>query len=87
MKDKSHSIASVVFSVFILVAILGGGLIFAMFVVAIIIGGDTGQLIAINAKNVVMPYFIRSASIGVLAGLISFYISGRHSLSFDNDSK
>ena len=87
MKDKLHNSASVVFSLFTITAIFGGGLIFAMFVGAIIIGGETGQMIATSAKNTVMPFFIRSASIGVFAGLISFYISGEHSLSLDKDSK
>lgn len=86
MKAKIHDIISAIFSLFIVIAIFGGGLVFAMFIVAIIIGGETGQQIAIVAKDIVMPYFIRSASIGVLAGLISFYISGKHSLSFHKDS-
>lgn len=86
MKEKIHNTISSVFSFFIIIAIFGGGLVFAMFIVAIVMGGETGQQIALNAKNIVMPYFIRSASIGVLAGLISFYISGNHSLSFDKDS-
>ena len=86
MKAKSHNIISTIFSLFIVIAIFGGGLVFAMFIIAIIIGGETGQQIAVTAKDIVMPYFIRSASIGVLAGLISFYISGKHSLSFHKDS-
>ena len=86
MKEKIHNIVSTICSLFIVIAIFGGGLVFAMFFVAIIIGGETGQQIAINAKDIVMPYFIRSASIGVLAGLISFYVSGDHALSFHKDT-
>jgi hypothetical protein len=70
-----------VFSLFIIIAILGGGIVFIMFVTALIIGGETGTIIATNAKDIVMPYFIRSATIGILAGLIFSYITKNHSLS------
>lgn len=78
---------SAVFSVFILIAILGGGIIFLMFVISLVVGGETGALIAVSAKTKVMPYFIRSAAIGALAGLISFYITGLHTLSIEKKIK
>lgn len=81
MKNKLECILKNIFSLFIIVAILGGGLIFIMFLVALIVGGDLGSSIAVSAKDVIMPYFIRFASIGVLAGLILSYIIGEHGLS------
>lgn len=85
MKRKLGSVIRAIFSIFIIIAILGGGVVFVMFIVALVIGGDIGASIAINAKDTVMPYFIRSASIAVLAGLIFSYGTGRHSLSLGEE--
>lgn len=87
MKEKLQSVISAVFSLFIIIAILGGGIVFCMFVIALIIGGDVGASLASNASKVVMPYFIRSASIAVLAGLVSFYITKEHALSLEENGK
>lgn len=83
MKAKTKQITKSVFSISIILAILGGGVIFCIFMIALIIGGVLGELLAINASKVIMPYFIRVASIAVLFGLISFYITGKHTLSLE----
>lgn len=81
MKGKLDNILRKIFSLFLIVAIFGGGIVFIMFVVALIIGGELGGSIAINARETVMPYFIRFASLAVFSGLISLYLTGEHGLS------
>lgn len=84
MKEKRGKIIESIFSIALVIAITGGGVIFCMFMIALVIGGSTAESIATSASKIVMPYFIRSASIAVLCGLISFYISGNHTLSLDD---
>jgi hypothetical protein len=84
MKAKICNILNSIFSSLLLIAILGGGIVFIMYVMALLIGGDMGETLALNAKNTVMPIFIRVSAIGILAGLISSYVIGQHSLSIDD---
>lgn len=84
MKKNVDNILSSIFSILILIAVLGGGIIFIMFVFALIIGGSSGEVLAVNAKNIVMPIFIRTAALAILSGLISSYLVGNHSLSIDD---
>ncbi|WFA08099.1 hypothetical protein [Tissierella sp. Yu-01] len=84
MKEKSGNILNSIFSILILTAVLGGGIVFAMFILALIIGGNAGEILAVNAKDIVMPIFIRAAALAILSGLISSYIVGDHSLSIDD---
>lgn len=81
MKKKFGNVLKGVFSLFLMIAMLGGGLIFIMFLVALILGGNSGASIALTARNVIMPYFIRSASAAVLSGLIFSYLKDEHGLS------
>lgn len=81
MKKKIEYIIESVFSLSLIIAILGGGIIFLMFIVALIMGGSTGEMIAVNASEKVMPYFIRAASISILAGLIYVYMNKQHALT------
>lgn len=85
MKIKFQKIIDSIFSVSLVTAILGGGIIFLMFLMALIIGGASGEALATNASKVIMPYFIRIASLAVLCGLISIYISGKHPLSLNEE--
>lgn len=85
MKEKFGKIIESVFSITLMIAIIGGGVIFCMFIIALIMGGTAGESLATNASKVVMPYFIRLASIAVLCGLISFYIKGKHTLSLNDE--
>lgn len=87
MKTKIEKVVSAIFSISILIAIMGGGIVFLMFAAALIVGGDTGVGIAVSAKNTVMPYFIRAATIGTLAGLVSFYLTGLHALFIEKKIK
>ena len=84
MKEKLGNILNSIFSMFILIAVLGGGIVFSMFVLALIIGGSTGEVLAVNAKNIVMPIFIRVAALAIISGLISSYVGGNHSLSIND---
>ncbi len=81
MRNKIENFLKEIFSIFIMMAIFGGGIIFLMFMVAIVLGGAQGAKIALLAKDLVMPFFIRFASIGVLAGLIYSYLRKSHGLS------
>lgn len=81
MKYRSLNIFNSIFSLFISISILGGGIIFLMFIIAIIVGGNLGTIIATTAFKKIMPYFIKAAAIGIFAGLIAIYTSGSHYLS------
>lgn len=85
MKENINKFLETIFSIFLIIAILGGGIIFLMFIGALIIGGGTGEVLATKASKEIMPYFIRSASIAITAGLLSFYISGDHTLSLKEE--
>lgn len=84
MKKKIEILIENIFSLSLIIAILGGGIIFSMFVIGLIIGGNNGELLAVNASTKVMPYFIRLASVAVFSGLIWTYMNGRHSLSMED---
>ncbi|OLS03206.1 hypothetical protein [Tissierella creatinophila] len=86
MKKKLETFIENIFSLSLIIAILGGGVIFLMFVIGLIIGGTKGEILAVNAAIKIMPYFIRLASIAVLSGLIWTYINGKHSLSMEDKS-
>lgn len=74
-----------IFSILIIIAIAGGVLIFLMLIASLILGGQQGEVLAVSANQVYMPYFIKAAAIAVLAGLISLYVSGAHVLSLDEE--
>ena len=83
MRENIENLLSRLFSFFILVAILGGGLIFILFIIALILGGGAGENLAISASSIIMPYFIKAASIAIVAGLATMYISGMHTLTLE----
>ncbi|MFY9214785.1 MAG: hypothetical protein ACOXZT_06705 [Tissierellaceae bacterium] len=83
MRESIMKFVQNLFSIATLIAVLGGAVVFTMFLVGIIIGGDSGTSLAVNAKGIVMPYFIRCAAVAVLAGLIHYYASGEHALTMD----
>lgn len=85
MKEKLERIVESIFSISLIIAILGGGIIFCMFLIAIIIGGESGEVIAVNASKKVMPHFIRLSSIAILCGLIKTYIHGEHTLALEEN--
>lgn len=87
IKDKLENILKSVFSIFIMIAIAGGAVIFLMFLIGIIMGGKGGETLAVNASKIYLPYFIKSASIAVISGLILFYISDSHALSLEVEKK
>lgn len=81
MRDTVENLLSRLFSLFILIAISGGGLIFILFVIALILGGKTGENLATSAASTVMPYFIKAAAIAMVAGLATMYANGMHTLT------
>lgn len=81
MKEKFINLIGSIFSIFILLGLLGGGIIFLMFLLALIIGGDKAAILSTMASETIMPYFIKSATVGIMAGLIVLYFSGDHHLS------
>jgi hypothetical protein len=83
MRDRLEKIIESLFSIFLIIAIAGGGIVFLMFVIGIIVGGTTGNSLAVNANSVMLPIFIRSAAIAVLLGLIQHYVIGEHVLTMD----
>lgn len=83
MKNLSNKVINYLFSIFISLAIFGGGVVFLMFVIALVFGGEVGNSLALMVKNETMPLFIRFASIGTLAGLIVSYINNNHELTIE----
>lgn len=86
MRENISKFSESVFSIFTLLAVVGGGVVFVMFVLGILIGGETGTSLAVNAKSTVMPMFIRFAAVAVLAGLINYYSTGDHALTMDDNN-
>jgi len=87
IKKKLEDVLKSIFSIFIMIAMAGGAIIFLMFFVAIIMGGKGGEALAVSASKIYLPYFIKSASIAVISGLLLFYISDSHALSLEIEKK
>lgn len=83
--EKLYEVLKSIFSIFLLIAISGGALVFFIFVIALILGGSTGETLAISANEVIMPYFIKSAATAIFAGLLSLYVSKSHQLSLSEE--
>lgn len=87
MREKLESVLTNIFGIFISISVLGGILIFLTYVVGMIVGGELGASFMVTAWKSWVPYFIKSATIGVLAGLLLFYVTGKHSLSLKEESQ
>ncbi|MCR1898333.1 hypothetical protein NSA47_04935 [Irregularibacter muris] len=74
-----------IFSLFILISLLGGGIVFILFVVAIIAGGERGSTMAIYAASGIMPLFIKIAALAIIVGLFYLYLTKSHSLSLQDE--
>lgn len=81
MKEKLTKLLVNIFGVFVSISILGGVLVFAAYVIGFIIGGDSGTALMATAYSKWVPYFIKSATIAVMMGLVVFYVTGKHTLS------
>ena len=86
MKEKLTNLLVNIFGVFVSISILGGVFVFASYVIGIIIGGDSGTALMVNAYTKWVPYFIKSATIAVMIGLIVFYVTGKHTLSLKDEN-
>ena len=73
------------FSVTTMFAVAGGFIVFVIFFIAIIIGGATGEAMAVFARSELMPYFIKSASIASIAGLVFMYATKDHALTMKEE--
>lgn len=87
MKEKIEKLMTNIFGIFVSAAVLGGVIVFLTYVVGILIGGESGSALMVKAWKVWSPYFIKSATIAVMAGLIIFYVTGRHTLSLKEEQK
>lgn len=81
--EKMIDLLRRVFSLFILLALLGGSLTFLIFMLALVIGGEMGGSMAVFASKTIMPYFIRLAALAMVVGLLVIYITGKHLLSLN----
>ena len=84
-KKQIENFLRSIFSIFIMVAIAGGAIIFILFIVALFMGSETGGKLAVDINNVYLPYFIKSASVAIISGLLIFYLSDTHALSLNNE--
>ncbi len=87
MRDSLQKLIESLFSIFLIIAIVGGGIILLMFVAGIIVGGTTGNFLAVTAKDTMLPMFIRAAAIAVLLGLLQYYVIGEHALTMDENDE
>ncbi len=76
-----------IFGIFVSISVLGGVVVFVAYVIGIIIGGDTGAAIMVTAWKELSPYFIKSATLAILSGLILFYVTNQHTLSLKEEKK
>lgn len=81
MREKLINVLEYIFSITILIAVLGGGVVFLLHLIGIIIGGSMATSLSIFATKELMPYFIKTAAIGMFAGLFTFYLNKKHHLS------
>ena len=81
MKAKLTNLLVNIFGVFVSISILGGVLVFVAYMIGIIVGGDSGTALMATAHSKWVPYFIKTASIAVMIGLVVFYVTGKHTLS------
>lgn len=86
MREKLENLLRSIFSIAGIIAISGGFIVFVILVAAVIIGGEAGGNLAVKANKQIMPYFIKSASIAAMSGLLMFYIKKEHPLSIDNEN-
>lgn len=82
-----HDLAENIFSITLFIALLGGGIIAFLFLAAIIMGGVAGESLAVMTKADILPWFIRLATVSLVAGLVQIYTSGNHALTMENDKK
>lgn len=80
MRKKIEKFGRTLFSVGIIVALGGSGIVFLTLLISVVLGN---QDLAVFARYDLMPWFIRSAAIGLVGGLISIYASGKHHLTID----
>lgn len=85
MNKKVPEVLEYLFSIFAIIAILGGVVVFSIFLIAIIIGGELGSNLAVSAKSIIMPIFIRIAAISVFSGLIFSYMVNKHAFSIKKE--
>jgi hypothetical protein len=81
VKKNISSILENIFSIIILISIIGSGFIFLLFLVSIIIGGEIGNAISLWIKNDFLNLLIRLTTIGVMGGFIKMYITKEHELT------
>ena len=84
MKEKFGKIIESVFSITLMIAIIGAVLYLHVYN-CIDNGRDSGRILATNASKVVMPYFIRLASIAVLCGFDFILYKGKHTPSLNSE--
>lgn len=81
MKKSISSILENIFSIIMLISIIGTAFVFLLFLLSIIIGGEIGNAISLWIKNDFLNILIRLATIGVMGGLIKMYITREHELT------
>lgn len=81
MNEKLERVLTNIFGIFISISVLGGIIVFVTYIFGMIAGGEIGGSWMVAAWEKLVPYFIKSAALGVLAGLLLFYVTGNHTLS------
>lgn len=85
MKKALANILAHLFGLLVLIAVLIGALDACMLFVGFVIGGSGAAHLALWGKKL-LDYAIKIAALGVLFGLLNFYIGGQHELTLKNDN-
>lgn len=89
MTEKNNSVKNLmtnIFGTFISLAVFGGVAVFLIYLIGIIIGGESGASLMVFGQQQLVPLIIKAATIGVISGLIIFYITGQHALSLKEET-
>lgn len=86
MREKIANVLNKTYATLMIVSFFAGFLPLIPFIAAIIIGGSTAEAICLFLYNDYYPWVIALASVAVIIGLISMYVS-KHDFSVNKKAK
>lgn len=86
MREKIANVLNKTYAALMIVSFFAGFLPLIPFIVAIIIGGEAAEAICLFLYNGYYPWVIVLASVAVMIGLISMYVS-KHDFSVSKKAK
>lgn len=86
MREKIANVLNKTYATLMIVSFFAGFLPLIPFIVAIIVGGEVAEDICLFLYNDYYPWIIALASVAVIIGLISMYVS-KHDFSVNKKAK